>query len=123
MLSSVQKAFSTIPSEASAAIIMLGDQPSAGSSIINKIIKAYKAYAKGIVLPVCQKRRGHPVLIDLKYRDEVMALPAEIGLRELIRRHPEEILEVPIKTQSIFQDIDRPEDYREAVNSPGKRTT
>ena len=115
MLSSVQTAFQALPSDVRAAIIMLGDQPAASSSIINKLIKAFRTSGKGIVLPVLRTKRGHPVLIDLKYRDEVIDLPAEIGLRELIHRHPEDILEVPVRTRSIFQDIDRPEDYRQAV--------
>lgn len=116
MLSSAQKGFVSLPEEAEAVLVFLGDQPRIPSSVIDQIIKAYQYSEKGIVLPVHDQRRGHPVLISTKYREEVAHLNPQIGLRELIQNHPEDILEVDLDSSSILEDIDTPEDYKNLKN-------
>ena len=115
MLSSVQCGFKTLPKDAQAVLIILGDQPSVSSKVINKIIAAYKKTGKGIVLPVYKKERGHPVLIDMKYREEVAKLSPQLGLRELIYNRSDDILEVKVATSSVLRDIDDAEDYRKEL--------
>jgi len=112
MLSSVQCGFKAVPEETRAVLVVLGDQPKISADVINKLIDAYKSTGKGIVLPVYKKERGHPVLIDVKYGEEVENLSPEVGLRGTVYNHPEDILEVEVETPSIFQDIDDESDYK-----------
>jgi len=117
MLSSVQCGFQTLPKNTQAVLVVLGDQPAVSSAIIDKIIDAFKRIKKGIVLPVYKNNRGHPVLIDMKYRDEVENLSPDVGLRDLVYNHPEDILEVEVETPGILGDIDDMEDYRRGLNN------
>ena len=41
----------------------------------------------------------------------------EIGLRGLLYAHPEAVLELPVDTASILEDIDYPEDYQRALKA------
>jgi len=115
MLSSIQWGFESLPENTRAVLVVLGDQPSISSSVINKIIDGYNQTEKGIVLPVYNKKRGHPVLIDMKYRDEVKQLSSDIGMHELIHNHAEDVLEVEVGTQRILNDIDTVEDYNKEI--------
>jgi len=121
MLSSIQRGISALPRKCRAAVIVLGDQPEIRSGVIDALIAAYRRTGKGIVVPVCGRKRGHPVLIDLKYRAEIAALDPEIGLRELLQRHPEDVLEVRLSRAPVLPDIDTPEDYRKALRFKKKR--
>lgn len=112
MLSSVQRGFQTLPENTQAVLIILGDQPSIASSVIDKVIDAYRRTGRGIVLPVYKNDRGHPVLIDMKYQDEVQNLSLEIGLRGTVYNHPGDILEVEVEASTILRDIDDMDDYR-----------
>jgi molybdenum cofactor cytidylyltransferase len=111
MLSSVQAGFRTLPAHAEAAVVMLGDQPFLASRVVDAVIGAYEESGKGIVVPAFQGRRGHPLLIDFKYRDDVLALDPADGLRRLLRAHPDDILEVEAGDANILRDLDTPEDY------------
>jgi len=113
MLSSIQWGFESLPEDTRAALVMLGDQPLVPSSVIDKMIDAYRRAEKGIVLPVYSKKRGHPILIDMKYGDEVRLLNPDTGLRALVHNHAEDILEVEVDTPSILRDIDTMEDYNQ----------
>jgi molybdenum cofactor cytidylyltransferase len=119
MLSSVQCGFKSFPAETRAVLVVLGDQPKISTTVINKLIDVYKSSGKGIVLPVYKKERGHPVLIDVKYGEEVENLSPEVGLRGTVYNHPEDILEVDVETLSIFQDIDSESDYKREVEKKG----
>ncbi len=119
MLSSVHTGFQALPEHAQAALVVLGDQPSISTSVINELIDAYKRTRKGIVLPVYKSERGHPVLIDMKYRSEVENLSPEVGLRGTVYNHPKDILEVDVETSTIFQDIDYMEDYEKELKKKG----
>jgi molybdenum cofactor cytidylyltransferase len=112
MLSSVQCGFKAVPEGTRAVLIVLGDQPRISSGIINQLIEASKKTGKGIVLPVFEGERGHPVIIDMKYREEVENLRPDIGLRGTVYSHPEDILEVEVDTASILKDIDDAADYK-----------
>jgi molybdenum cofactor cytidylyltransferase len=111
MLSSVQAGFRALPADAAAAVVMLGDQPFLPSRVIDAVIGAFEEHGRGIVIPAFQGRRGHPVLIDLKYRGEVLSLDPADGLRRLMRAHPGDILEVDAGDANILRDLDTPEDY------------
>ncbi len=111
MLSSIQAGFQALPQETEAALVCLGDQPLIPVSVINLMLECYKKTRRGIILPVYEKRRGHPILIDTKYKNEVLNLSPAIGLRALTHNHPEEVKEIEVDTAYILKDIDYPEDY------------
>ncbi len=116
MLSSIQTGFRALPPEAEAAVIMLGDQPFLPPPVVDAVVRGYRESLKGIVIPVFRTRRGHPVLVDLKYRDEVLALDPADGLRRLMRTHAEDIAEVEVDDANILRDLDTPEDYAATKN-------
>lgn len=113
MLTSIQAGLRALPADAQAAIVLLGDQPFLASRVIDAVIAAYEAGRNGIVIPTFQGRRGHPILVDLKYRDEILAIDPTEGLRRLMLAHPDDILEVDAGDGNILRDLDTPEDYQE----------
>ncbi len=115
MLSSVMCGFKGLPADANTALVYLGDQPNIPPSITNTIIEAYNENLYGIVIPVHNHRRGHPLLVDLKYRNEVFKLDLEKGLRSLMHLFPEDVLEVDVDEPGILVDIDTREDYSNAT--------
>jgi len=112
MLSSVQWGFQQLPEDARAVLVALGDQPNISPTVADKIIDAFNTSKKRIILPVFNRNRGHPVLIDMKYRDEVNALSPDVGLRGLVYSHEEDILEIEVEASNILRDVDDIEDYK-----------
>ncbi len=116
MLSSVRCGFSNLPSDFTAALVFQGDQPFVSASVINIVINAYRSSGKGIVIPVYKGKRGHPLLLDRKYSEEIAALDPDKGLRSISYLHPEDVLEVETDVQGILRDIDTYEDYMNESN-------
>ena len=112
MLSSVQCGFRQLPLEAEAALVFLADQPAIKPYVAEALVKALRHTGRGIIIPVFDRRRGHPILISAQYRTEIESLDPEVGLRQLLDRHTEDILEEPVDDPTILRDLDTPEDYR-----------
>ena len=115
MLSSIQRGVSALPRRFQAALVVLGDQPGISPAVIDSLVRAWREGRKGIVVPMFSGRRGHPLLIDLKYRPRIGLLTAETGLRGLLAAHPDDVLAVDVPDSAILSDIDTPEDYRKAL--------
>ncbi len=114
MSSSVKCGIRNTPPDAEAFMLMLGDQPQIGTNAIDALIDAYRASKRGITIPVFKGRRGHPVLFDAMYREELLSIDDQ-GAREVVRKHAENILEVSIDSEDILTDMDTPEEYRKAL--------
>jgi molybdenum cofactor cytidylyltransferase len=116
MLSSVQCGFRNLPDRAEAAFVALGDQPMIPADVFNLIIAAYRRSKKGILVPVYKGRRGHPLLIDKKYKNTIERLDPSEGLRALVYQTSDDLQEVECNTPGILRDIDTEQDYVSETN-------
>jgi molybdenum cofactor cytidylyltransferase len=119
MLSSVKCGIRALPDDCEAAMIFLGDQPLIPVKVVNLIIGAYRGSDKGIVIPTYEKKRGHPLLIDRKYHEEIEKITDQEGLRVLAYKHADDVLEIETNAPGILRDIDTREEYLNAVNQIG----
>jgi molybdenum cofactor cytidylyltransferase len=111
MLSSVKCGFSKLDEQCGAVLVFLGDQPGIEADVIKNLIKAYRNSDKGIVIPVFNNKRGHPLIIDIKYKGDIEHLDKSATLRDLVHKHAGDVHEIEVETQSILRDIDTHEDY------------
>ena len=116
MLSSVKCGFRNLPSDFEAVLVFQGDQPLIFPKAVNTVIEAYRHSGKGIVIPVYKNKRGHPLLIDRKYRNEIEKLDAHEGLRSLAYQFSDDVLEVETDNSDILRDFDTYEDYKKEIN-------
>jgi len=115
MSTSIKKAFLIINThEVEGFFLILGDQPLITSKIINKLIKSFSPGKGEIIVPYFKDKRGNPVLFDICWKDELMAITGDVGGRVLIKAHPEKIKRVNISDRAILFDIDQEKDYLKA---------
>jgi len=112
MLTSVRCGLAALPPPCTAALIVLGDQPGVTAEVLERLLQAFPAAGRGIVVPTVQGRRGHPLLVALHYRDEILTQYDAVGLRGLLQAHPEDVFEVEVDTPGILADLDTPQDFQ-----------
>ena len=115
MLSSVICGFQNLPEKVDAVLIFLGDQPHIPSEAAELVVSEWRNSEKGIVIPTFNGKRGHPVLIETRYKNEIENLDIEKGLRQLMEIRKNDILEVDCQYPGILRDIDTPEEYNEEI--------
>lgn len=116
MLSSVQSGFRNLPADFQAVLVFQGDQPLISPSTGSGLIDAYRTSDKGILVPVFMKKRGHPLLLDRKYRDGIEMIDPERGLRSLVENNSGDVLEVETDDPGILRDFDTFDEYKREIN-------
>jgi len=112
MLSSVRCGLQAMADDCDAVLVALGDQPAITAKLINEMIGAFSAGPKGILVPVYQGERGHPILFSTRYCPEILARYDDVGLRGLLRAHPDDVFEMSASSAAVLSDMDLPEDYK-----------
>lgn len=112
MSSSIQCGVRALDEKTSAILIALADQPQIHSKLISKIIAAHQTERPLIVVPVYDRRRGHPIILDARLRDEILAIDPNRGLRQLVQAHTDQTLYLEMTNDSILLDFDYPQDYQ-----------
>ena len=99
-----------IGSDRDGAVVLLGDMPLITPALIDQLIAAFAPYdGRSICVPFFNGRRGNPVLWSSAFFEELRSLRGDSGARHLIAEHGEDLVEVDVRTDAIFADIDTPE--------------
>ncbi len=112
MLASIRCGLRALPQDCAAILLALGDQPAVTATLIHAMTEAFLTGGRGIVVPVCRGRRGHPLLFARHYCQEVLSSYDDVGLRGLVAAHSSDALELCVPNAEVLADIDYPEDYR-----------
>ena len=100
---------SRLPAGIDGALILLGDMPEVEASVLGALMVAFTG-TNAICVPARHGRRGNPVLWGSAYFAEMMELTGDNGAKLLMARHEAQLIEVEVMTDSIFEDVDAPED-------------
>jgi molybdenum cofactor cytidylyltransferase len=111
MSSSVKCGVEALPLDTQACLIALVDQPQIRPDIINQVLDAYLEHRPLIVIPNCNGRNGHPIIVDLSLRSEILTMDAGRGLRQVVHAHTDRLLLVGVDSETVLIDFDLPEDY------------
>lgn len=111
MASSIKCGVQAAAETARACVLALVDQPRIGIGVINRVIETYEKMRTMIVIPTYEGKNGHPILFDLRLREEILTMDLEQGLRQVVRAHPDEIVRIEANTGAVLEDCDLPEDY------------
>lgn len=92
-------------------LVTPGDLPALAPSSVEALVAARAAAEVPLAVPSYRGRRGHPLAIARRLWPEIASLDLDAGLRQLLARHPDELLEVPVEDPGVIADVDTREDY------------
>ncbi|HJQ70534.1 MAG TPA: nucleotidyltransferase family protein [Blastocatellia bacterium] len=116
MSSSIKRGLESVSPSARVLVVALVDQPHIGPAIFNQVIDAYEKDRPLIVVPTYNGRNGHPIAIDLRLKDEILAMDPRVGLKQVVHAHKDKIVYTEAASEAVLIDCDLPEDYRRLLN-------
>lgn len=108
---SVARGVEALSGEAEAALIALVDHPAVSPEEIRKLVEARRRTGARLVVPEWEGRGGHPVLVDLAHREELLTLVPEKGLRALFDARRAEVLRLHAGSPYVTRDMDTRDEY------------
>jgi molybdenum cofactor cytidylyltransferase len=100
-----------LPSTVQATLIALSDYPAVPATVVAALLKEWQNGAR-LIIPTWQNRGGHPVLVDLSFRAQLLNLSSSGGLRALFEAHAGVVKRVAVDSPFIARDMDTWDDYR-----------
>jgi CTP:molybdopterin cytidylyltransferase MocA len=91
--------------------ILPGDMPYVAAATI-KLLIAHAVESNDIVSPRLHGQRGHPVLVPLDLRAEILAAPATSRLNDVLKRHADRFANIEVADRGVVRDIDFKDDLR-----------
>jgi molybdenum cofactor cytidylyltransferase len=115
-LSSIQAAVRSLSEGATEGLMLCPvDHPIISAELIAQLIAAFDASGKMIAVPVYRGRRGHPVIFRANLYAELLSASPEVGARQVVSAHGDNIVEVPTGEEGVTLNLDTPETYRKAT--------
>lgn len=96
--------------DAEAYCFCVCDQPDLNSDTIIEFLTAYSYCKKGIMCLSYKERLGNPVIFSHKYQSELSTLQGDIGGKQIIKNHMDDIYKYEVINQNELKDIDTIED-------------
>lgn len=110
MSSSIACGVQALPEGVKAVAILPVDHPAVSFEVVSKLVDEWKG-GTTLVVPTWNGRGGHPVLIDLCFRSELLKLDTSQGLRSLFDAHRDQVKRLPVTSSYIARDMDTWDDY------------
>lgn len=99
----------TLPSDCDGFLVCLGDMPTLGPQIIDRLIAAFSPEdGRRICVPTFNGKRGNPVLWDRSFAEPMAELKGDVGAKHLIGENEDVVAEVAMDDAAVLSDIDTP---------------
>ena len=110
MSSSIASGVRELPQDAKAVIITPVDHPAVPAEVISRLIGEWQEGHR-LVKPTWERRGGHPVVVDLIFRNELLRLDSKRGLKALFESRKDQVKRLPVASNYVARDMDTWEDY------------
>jgi molybdenum cofactor cytidylyltransferase len=98
-----------------AVLVTLVDVPLVRPDTVAAVLRAWRSTRAPITRPVDGDRHGHPVIFDASVFDQLRAADPRVGAKEVFATHRTRILDVPVRDEGAFLDLDTPADYQKVL--------
>lgn len=110
MLSSIQAGL--LETAGDPILVLPGDMPYVEPATVAALLRLYGERG-GILSPRLDGKRGHPVVIPGRYREEMLQAGDGMTLHEVLRAHAGERLDLDVHDRGVVRDVDVPADLEE----------
>jgi len=119
MSTSLRAGVASLGSDFERVVVILGDQPDVSASLIDRLLDAQESSGLAAAALSFDGLLHPPMVLARSLWADIEALEGDVGLRALVRAHPEMVAPVPADRPGAHPvDIDTREDYEQLAAGP-----
>jgi len=116
-LSSIQAGIRSLPENTEGIILCPVDNPLVSGNLVSQLIKQFDSSGKLVAIPTFHGRRGHPVIFRASLYDELLAAGPEVGARQVVWNHGQDVVEVPTEEEGVVLNLNDPDTLKKVMGS------
>jgi len=114
--SSFKVGMSNISGESTGVLLLPVDYPFVAKETIDALIDQFSADGKGIIIPSYEGKKGHPPIIDVKVKDEILSLENNTGINVLFHQHQDQLKVLPLDDPGVIQTFNTKEEFEKLTD-------
>lgn len=111
MFSSVQKGVAALPADLDGFFVMPVDCPLVSEAVLQELMEHFEP--DRFAVPCYRGKKGHPLLVPVMYRDDILGHNGTGGLKTITDRYFEKMKRIPVEHEGVVMDMDTPQAYEE----------
>jgi molybdenum cofactor cytidylyltransferase len=115
--SSVQTGLKSVSPEATGFMILPVDCPFISRQTVEDMTHRFETEHPTALIPTYQNRRGHPPVLAISLKNDILKLDHSEGLNTLLHKHPDMIKTVEINDPGVTQTFNTPEELSDIKKS------
>ncbi len=115
-LSSIHAVLRSLPPGLTEGLLLCPvDHPLISSHLVGLLIEKFDTTGKAIAIPTHNGRRGHPVIFRCSLYEELLAASLEVGARQVVWAHVQDVAEVATEEEGILLNLNDPDTLMRAM--------
>ena len=112
MLSSLQAGLTQLPAETDWILWMLVDHPAVRGRTLDALLSTARESNAPLVIPRCNGRRGHPIMVSKRVADAILELPFDASPQDVVRAQYAQTAFVDVRDDGVLRDVDSPQEFQ-----------
>jgi molybdenum cofactor cytidylyltransferase len=98
-----------------------GDTPGITRDLVARLLECAARSPERIVVPCCEGRRGHPIVLPWDLALAIRSLPSGVGVNALVAREADHVALVMVEKPELIADVDTPDEFERWSNRYARR--
>jgi len=117
-LSSIHAALRSLPEGTQGMLLCLVDHPLVSAALVDALVRTFLETRAPVVLPMFERRRGHPVIFAAAVYEELLRAPMDTGARAVVWAHNSDLQEVSTTEEGCVVNLNDPDALLKAKIKP-----
>jgi len=117
-LSSIHAALRSLPEGTQGMLLCPVDHPLVSAALVDALVRTFLETRAPVVLPMFERRRGHPVIFAAAVYEELLRAPMDTGARAVVWAHNSDLQEVSTTEEGCVVNLNDPDALLKAKIKP-----
>jgi len=109
--SSLKAGLMALSSDCEGFLILPVDFPFIHQELVDQLIKKFLDSRPLVLIPSYQGKKGHPPIVSIRLRNEILAMENSVGLNTLFRKYKDEVALFSVEDKSVIQTFNTQEEW------------
>ncbi len=102
-----------VATQVTGILLLPVDYPLIQSQTFDTLMNFFESKKPVAIIPTCQDKKGHPPILNIKLKNELLALADSTGINTVIHHHIDDVALLPVADRGILRSFNTKEEFEQ----------